>query len=324
MQVVGLDPGAHEGAEQRVERRRIVVEAAQQHALGEDGDARIDQPADGADRLRHEFGGVIDVDDHHDRFGARGACAQRPDEAGADATRVGDGHACMPADDAEMPDRAERTRDPLGPARRDDEGIAPRQDHFEDAGVGRHEGAGGFESAGFEQAPPLPADHLAAEAEAAIDRADLGQLEEHPVGIAVDDAGQHLVVMIADRVGALVRRDHGLAGVGHILARDRSSLAFRRDQPRDVRAQRQRETLGDRPQAFGLRVGHEARGDQLIDGGDGAVHAVPCHGAGSGVNSTSSTRSAPVASMTSRSKPSAIPLAGGICASAARKSSSIG
>ncbi|CAN2535198.1 hypothetical+protein [Methylocapsa aurea] len=43
-----------------------------------------------------------------------------------------------------------------------------------------------------------------------------------------------------------------------------------------------------------------------------------------GVHSTCSIRSAPLASMTSRSKPSATPLAGGIWASAARKSSSIG
>src|SRR4051812_19933097 len=56
-------------------------------------------------------------------------------------------------------------------------------------------------------------------------------------------------------------------------------------------------------------------------------HAMPRRGAyvsDIGVHSTCSMRVAPVASMTSRSKPSATPLAGGITASAARKSSSIG
>ena len=43
-----------------------------------------------------------------------------------------------------------------------------------------------------------------------------------------------------------------------------------------------------------------------------------------GVHSTCSIRLAPVASITSRSKPSATPLAGGITASAASRSSSIG
>ena len=45
---------------------------------------------------------------------------------------------------------------------------------------------------------------------------------------------------------------------------------------------------------------------------------------GSGVQITSSMRGAPSASMTSRSKPSATPLASGICGSAASKSSSSG
>jgi len=53
----------------------------------------------------------------------------------------------------------------------------------------------------------------------------------------------------------------------------------------------------------------------------GAVE--PPHSA-TGVQITSSIRAAPVASMTSRSKPSAMPLASGMTARAARKSSSIG
>ena len=59
------------------------------------------------------------------------------------------------------------------------------------------------------------------------------------------------------------------------------------------------------------------------------VHAVveaaqrPAHPA-TGVQRTSSIRRAPTASITSRSKPSALPDASGIAASAARKSSSIG
>ena len=44
----------------------------------------------------------------------------------------------------------------------------------------------------------------------------------------------------------------------------------------------------------------------------------------SGVHMTSASRGAPSASITSRSKPSAMPLVGGISAKAARKSSSIG
>ena len=48
-------------------------------------------------------------------------------------------------------------------------------------------------------------DHLAAEAEPAIDRADVHQLEQHAVGIAMHDARDRRMRVIADRIGALVR-----------------------------------------------------------------------------------------------------------------------
>ncbi len=62
---------------------------------------------------------------------------------------------------------------------------------------------------------------------------------------------------------------------------------------------------------------------RLVEGGDGLqrAHSSIRHG---GVHITSSMRLAPVASMARRSKPMAQPAAGGIAASAARKSSSRG
>src|SRR5262249_9926705 len=56
----------------------------------------------------------------------------------------------------------------------------------------------------------------------------------------------------------------------------------------------------------------------------GSLSFLDLHVADIGVHTTSSIRVAPVASMTSRSKPSAIPQASGITARALRKSSSIG
>jgi hypothetical protein len=55
-----------------------------------------------------------------------------------------------------------------------------------------------------------------------------------------------------------------------------------------------------------------------------SFHSSIIHVSDIGVHITSSMRAAPVASMTSRSKPSAIPQASGIAARAFRKSSSIG
>ena len=44
-------------------------------------------------------------------------------------------------------------------------------------------------------------DHLAAEAEPAVDRADMGQLEQHAVGIAMHDPLDRAVRIVGDRIG---------------------------------------------------------------------------------------------------------------------------
>ena len=44
-------------------------------------------------------------------------------------------------------------------------------------------------------------DHFAAKAEPAIHRADMYQLEQHAIGIAVDDAGNGRMRVVADRIG---------------------------------------------------------------------------------------------------------------------------
>ena len=55
------------------------------------------------------------------------------------------------------------------------------------------------------------ADALAAEAEAAIDRADIGELQEHAVGIAMHQARHRLVRIVADRIVALLGQPVELA-----------------------------------------------------------------------------------------------------------------
>jgi hypothetical protein len=65
------------------------------------------------------------------------------------------------------------------------------------------------------------ADHFAAEAEAAIDRADVHQLQQHAVGIAVHDAFDRAVRVVADRIGALLRMRMQFAAIGNELPCDR-------------------------------------------------------------------------------------------------------
>jgi hypothetical protein len=65
------------------------------------------------------------------------------------------------------------------------------------------------------------ADHLAAEAEAAIHCADVCELEQHPVGIAVHDRLDRAVRIVADRVGAFLRPSFKLGRIGDELPRHR-------------------------------------------------------------------------------------------------------
>ncbi len=59
VQVVRLDPVLDEAAHQGFQRRRIVIDAAQQHRLAHQGNAGIGQPRAGSARRIGEFAGMI-------------------------------------------------------------------------------------------------------------------------------------------------------------------------------------------------------------------------------------------------------------------------
>ena len=63
--------------------------------------------------------------------------------------------------------------------------------------------------------------HLAAEAKTAIDRADMQQLQQHAIGVAMHDAFDGRMGMVADRVGMLVWQRIEFAQIRQELPRDR-------------------------------------------------------------------------------------------------------
>jgi len=68
----------------------------------------------------------------------------------------------------------------------------------------------------------LPRPHgFAAEAEPAIGGAGIDKLEQHPVGIAVHDALDRAMGLVADRIAALLRLDVEFARIGNELPGDR-------------------------------------------------------------------------------------------------------
>ena len=127
---------------------------------------------------------------------------------------------------------------------------------------------------------------------------------------------------VGDRVGAFFRQGVEFSGVGQELPRYGTVRSRALDQRRHLR-----------------RYGHRIASRDGLKGRGGLCQS--CHGkivqrvernagldhgsnSATGVQMTSSIRRAPVASMASRSKPRAMPLASGMIASASRKSSSSG
>ncbi len=140
----------------------------------------------------------------------------------------------------------------------------------------------------------------------------------------MDDAFDGRVAVVPDRIGDFGRRCVELRFVRDELARDRVVGAAGIDQLADVRCDRDGVARGNRVQVCDPLRLDQVRVRQLFGGSQHAfIHRSSTH-SWIGVHITRSIRPAWVASITSRSNPNATPLAGGMCASAARKSSSIG
>src|SRR4029077_12053375 len=104
-------------------------------------------------------------------------------------------------DDLDMRDRLEPIDDCLETPGREHERIAAGEDHLPDLGMRADIVERGIELPSRE--PAFPTNDLAAEAEAAVRGADVHRLEQHAVGIAVDDARDRAVGRIADRIRPL-------------------------------------------------------------------------------------------------------------------------
>src|SRR5713101_7815439 len=138
----------------------------------------------------------------------------------------------MHADDLDMLDCGERLHDPRETPRRQNQRVAAGEDHLPDFFVIANIGNRGMKRSAGERA--LEANHFAAEAEAAIDRADMKRLEQDPVGITMHDALERAMRAIPDRVGALLRLYVELGRIGNELARDRVARIGRIDELCDV------------------------------------------------------------------------------------------
>ena len=196
--------------------------------------------AQDAARFLGQLARVVDVQRHVGRLAGR---LERADELGRDPVRLDHRHAGVHADDLHMRHRRQRLDDLAEPPRRQHQRIAAGEDDLPDFGM-RADVVERRVELGARERGPAP-DHLAAEAEPAIDRADVDRLEQHAIGIAVHDALDRAVGVVADRIGALLRPRVELGRVRHELARDRIVRIGRIDELDDLRGERQRIAGGD-------------------------------------------------------------------------------
>src|SRR5476651_2726866 len=135
--------------------------------------------------------------------------------------------------------------------------------------------------------------------------------------------------VVADRIEKLLRLTIEFGYARHELPRDRVTRIVAVDQARECRRQRDGIARGDGFQR-GVLVARRKSVIANLRGGSKRRHcyslfvSVFICGSATGVHITCSMRCAPVASITNRSKPSAMPDACGMFVTAAMISSSIG
>ncbi len=139
-----------------------------------------------------------------------------------------------------MIDRSQVRHDPGKPPRRKHQRIATGQDHLPDfrmrADIVECAAIGALRQRGRLARP----DHFAAKTKTAIDGADVNELEQHPVGVAVHNTGNRRMAVIADRIGVLAGPRQQFLGARNELARDGIVGITRVDQRGDVGRYRHR------------------------------------------------------------------------------------
>ncbi len=121
---------------------------------------------------------------------------------------------------------------------------------------------------------------FAAEAKAAIDRADGYELQKHAVRVTMHDAGNGTMRLIADGVGELGGRHLQLAGVGQELPCDRIIGIGAVDERRNLRREGYCVAVGDRAQRLGGR--DEACRGEIVYRMEGALGHAEEHGLAKG------------------------------------------
>lgn len=182
VEVVGLHPVLDEGPHQLPEGFGVVVDAGEQHRLADQRDAGVGEAGDGGAGRRGEFAGMIRVYRHPSGDARR---RQRGDQRVRHPFRRDHRDAGVEAHDPYVVDVRKGLNQLGNSPRRGDQRVAAGDDHLPDLRMGPDIIDSVFKGLRF-QVRRLRADHLAAEAESAVDRTDMDEFQQHPVRVTVD------------------------------------------------------------------------------------------------------------------------------------------
>ena len=284
VEVIGLHPALQKTMHQRHHDLRVVVDAFEQHGLRAQRDARIGQPRS---RFGHLFGqlcGMGDMDAHPQRM----IFAQDLDQILGDALRQHHGDFRADAQELDVLDRPQPAEQPVELVVAQRQRIAAGQQdvaHF----------AMAFEI--FERFFPLTgrelifaariAHHAGAGAIAAIGRAGARGEEQHPIGIAVDETGNHRVVVLVEGIVRFAgASDIFLAG-HDVGAPQRFVRIVKAHQAGVIRGDSDGQRAFVAPDCGAFVVRQREYPGKLVEGADAGTHlpapVVPLHGRGAGV-----------------------------------------
>ncbi len=215
VEVVGADAAHEEFVHEGLHDVGLVVDATEEDALVAKGDAVIGEALEAGADFGGEFAGVIGVDADEEGVVFLQHLAKR----GGDALGEEDGDAGTDADELDVGDGAEAREDALELGVGEEEGIATGEEDVADFGMGFEVAEGGFEF-GVEFLFAGAGDDAAAGAVTTVGGAAVGDEEEDAVWVAMDEAGDGHVGVLAAGVGHFGRVFPGFFDAGDDLAAD--------------------------------------------------------------------------------------------------------
>lgn len=200
VEIVGADTAHEELMHQGAHGIEVVIDSSEEDTLVAEGNAVIGESFEGGADFEGEFAGMVDVDADKERM----VFLQDAAEFGSDALGEENGDAGADAEEFEMGNGPGAGEELVELFVREEEGISTREEDIADFGV-LFEVAEGFVEIGVELLLTGSADDAAAGAVAAVGGAAVGDEEENPVGVTMNQAGDGHVGIFAAGVGHFFR-----------------------------------------------------------------------------------------------------------------------